>query len=117
MLRQLIASLGMLGLLGAGTAAAQSIEDFELNSTADLVDVCAPADGAASADVALAFCYGYIVGGSDLYAGLVQAGAIKPWACAEPTRSSPRSAPPSSNGRRTTRRAAAPTPPTPFGRQ
>lgn len=84
MLRQLIASLGMLGSLGAVTAAAQSIEDFELNSTADLVDVCAPADGGTSADVALAFCYGYIVGGSDLYAGLVQADAIKPWACAEP---------------------------------
>ncbi len=84
MTRQLIAGAAMLVLLGAGPAAAQSIDDFELNAAADLLDVCAPAEGSRETDVALAFCYGYIVGGADLYARLVQAKAIEPWACAEP---------------------------------
>jgi Rap1a immunity proteins len=74
----------MVVLLGAGPAAAQSIENFELDTAADLLDVCAPAPGSPEADAALAFCYGYIVGGADLYARLVQAKAIEPWACAEP---------------------------------
>jgi hypothetical protein len=85
MSRQLIASLGMLALLGTGAATAQSIEDFELNTAADLLDVCAPAEGSPDRDVALAFCYGYMVGGADLYARLVQARAIEPWVCVEPT--------------------------------
>jgi hypothetical protein len=81
---RLIVSLGVLALLGAGAAAAQSIEDFELGTAADLLDVCAPAQGSPSADLALGFCYGYMVGGADLYAGLVRAGALDPWVCAEP---------------------------------
>jgi hypothetical protein len=85
MVGRLVVSLGVLALLGAGAASAQSIEDFELGTAAELLDVCAPADGSPSANLALAFCYGYMVGGADLYAGLVRAGALEPWVCAEPT--------------------------------
>jgi hypothetical protein len=71
----------MTALLLGGLGTAQAADRFELNTAQDLLAICSPPAGD---DSALAFCYGYIAGGGELYAKLVDANAIRPWACADP---------------------------------
>jgi hypothetical protein len=77
-------ALTAMALLLAAEASAQAPERFELATARDLVALCAPAQAGAAADSSLAFCYGFIAGGGELYAKLIDADAIRPWACAEP---------------------------------
>jgi hypothetical protein len=60
------------------------LEDFRVDTTRDLVDLCAPEPDSEMAGQALPFCEGYIVGTGQLYRELVRAGGIPEWACADP---------------------------------
>jgi hypothetical protein len=73
----------LAGLLLAGGAAGAAGPP-PLDTTRDLLRYC---DGTAIDDTAQQdeiFCDGFITGAGLFYLELVRAGAIKPWACAEP---------------------------------
>ncbi|WP_157505454.1 Rap1a/Tai family immunity protein [Geminicoccus roseus] len=72
---------GMILAAASGTAGAAPVdtEAYRMRSFQDLVAVC----GAEEVEAAQ-FCRGWLVGNGSLYASLVEAQAIKPWACAQP---------------------------------
>lgn len=75
------AALAGIVVTAAGGALAAPIapDAFRMRTFSDLVAVC----GSDSEDAAQ-FCRGWLVGNGSLYATLLQAGAIQPWACADP---------------------------------
>jgi hypothetical protein len=82
-MRGALVGIAMTGLLGTGAQAAEA-DAFKLQNFGDLVTLCGAADGPMQAE-AVQLCRGYILGAGSLYLELVRAGAIKPWACADPT--------------------------------
>jgi hypothetical protein len=62
----------------SGGAAAQT--PLQLERTRDLVELCAPLPGP-ERRAALSGCAGFIIGTGKLYIALVEAQAIRPWAC------------------------------------
>ncbi len=65
----------------AADAWAQPIEP-KLETTRALLELCAAEPGSPRYGARLSYCEGFIAGTGLLYEKLVEAGAIKPWACA-----------------------------------
>lgn len=57
--------------------------DPALNSTGDLVALCAPDPSTPRINQRLSYCEGFIAGTGMLYREMRDSGVIKPWACAE----------------------------------
>jgi hypothetical protein len=67
--------------LATGAARAQPL-DPKLETTRALLELCAAEPGSPRYGARLSYCEGFIAGTGLLYEKLVEAGAIKPWACA-----------------------------------
>ncbi|MCS6780002.1 MAG: hypothetical protein NZ555_09905 [Geminicoccaceae bacterium] len=65
----------------AGGAWAQPV-DPKLETTRALLELCGTEPGAPRYNARISYCEGFIAGTGLLYEKLVDAGAIKPWACA-----------------------------------
>ncbi len=76
-----VAVVGSLVGLGAGGVLAQPI-DPKLETTRALLELCAAEPGSPRYAARLSYCEGFIAGTGLLYEKLVEAGAIRPWACA-----------------------------------
>jgi hypothetical protein len=79
MTRTSLAAAAFLAMAGTASAAPIDPEAYRMRTFQDLVTVC----GAPDEDAAQ-FCRGWLVGNGSLYAALVNARAIEPWACADP---------------------------------
>lgn len=66
---------------GVGAARAQPL-DPKLETTRALFELCAAEPGSPRYGARLSYCEGFIAGTGLLYEKLVDAGAIRPWACA-----------------------------------
>lgn len=75
--------LSAVGIVAAATAVghAQPI-DPKLETTRALLELCAAEPGSPRYGARLSYCEGFIAGTGLLYEKLVDAGVIKPWACA-----------------------------------
>jgi hypothetical protein len=79
MTRTSLAAAAFLAAAGTASAAPIDPEAYRMRTFQDVVTVC----GAEDEDAAQ-FCRGWLVGNGSLYAALVNAKAIRPWACADP---------------------------------
>ncbi|MCS6878039.1 MAG: Rap1a/Tai family immunity protein [Geminicoccaceae bacterium] len=79
-MRPFSAGVLVAGVLSA-TAAAQPL-DPKLETTRALLELCAAEPGSPRYGARLSYCEGFIAGTGLLYEKLVEAGAIRPWACA-----------------------------------
>ncbi|HEX6141730.1 MAG TPA: Rap1a/Tai family immunity protein [Geminicoccaceae bacterium] len=81
-MRSLSPVLGLVALLGGLPAAAAEVEDFELQTTRDLVALCSTPGGDPLAAEAQQACFGYIAGAIHFYGALVTGGdRFKPIVC------------------------------------
>ena len=77
--RFIAATIAAMVLGGVAHAAPIAPDTFKMQTFGDLVTVCgSPEEDAAQ------FCRGWLVGNGTLYLKLVDAGAIRKWACADP---------------------------------
>jgi hypothetical protein len=60
------------------------LDDFEVNSAQDLLDICTLDPDAASYWEAQAYCFGYFRGGADFHRALAAGPGFEPIACPEP---------------------------------
>lgn len=72
-----VAAMGM-----ATTAAVAQPIDPKLDTTRALLELCGTEPGTPRYNARISYCEGFIAGTGLLYERLVDAGAIKPWACA-----------------------------------
>lgn len=79
MLKSLAAAVFVTSMAGSAAAAPLDFEDYRMQDFDDLVTVCGTPE-----EEAAQFCRGWLVGNGSLYATLVAAKAIRPWACADP---------------------------------
>jgi hypothetical protein len=91
-------SLASIGVVGAALATALAsaapaeaaasqgfgLDDFDLRSTQDLLDICTLDKSSPSRFEAEAFCYGYFKGGADFHAALTTRSKYPPIACPAP---------------------------------
>lgn len=73
---------GALLAAGIGAVQAQEALDPKLETTRALLELCSAEPGSKRFGQRLSYCEGFIAGTGLLYEKLVDAGAIKPWACA-----------------------------------
>jgi hypothetical protein len=92
-------SLASIGVIGAALAVALAsavladaaetskgfgLDDFQLRSTQDLLDICTLDKSNPSYFEARAFCYGYFKGGADFHKALTSGSKYPPIACPAP---------------------------------
>jgi hypothetical protein len=84
-MRMMAAMVGVLTALAvAPLPAAAQAPLVTLDTTSDLLRMCAPSPGP-DARAMVGVCEGFIIGTGALYIELVRAKAIRPWACAADT--------------------------------
>ena len=62
MRKAIITAIAAAALLPLQSLAASSVEDFDLRTAEDLVDLCAVPDGDPMVEAARGFCYGFLSG-------------------------------------------------------
>ena len=79
------AVMGAVTLMLAGSASAQKAElelgDFQVDTTADLLDICTADPSHENFWEAQAYCLGYLRGGYDFHQALVSGPKFQPMAC------------------------------------
>ena len=69
------------GFLASGAASAVSVNDFETNTTQNLINLCTVSKNDPKAEEAIHFCYGYLVGAFDYHMSMVVKDAKDDWFC------------------------------------
>jgi hypothetical protein len=81
MRRVIIAALTAAALLPLQSSADPSVEDFDLRTTEDLVDLCAVPDGDPMAEAARGFCYGFLTGAGNYHRAVKAGKGSQPLFC------------------------------------
>ena len=81
MRRVVIAALAAAALLPLQSRAVPNVEDFDLRTAADLVDLCAVPDGDQMVEAARGFCYGFLSGINHYHAAVNVGKKARPLYC------------------------------------
>ena len=84
MIRILYASLAVAAML-SGPAAAVTMEDFKVEKSQNLLNLCSVDESDPLYAEAKMFCLGYFAGAMHFHRGLTSTGEIKPMACPQGT--------------------------------
>ena len=81
MRKVIIAALAAAALLPLQSRAVPNVEDFELRTAEDLVDLCAVPDGDQMVEAARGFCYGFLSGVNHYHRAVNSGAKAKPLYC------------------------------------